>query len=90
MLDDGTEISGTSENVEFGGLLLSSDQTIPIETKCTITIKLSDELKIEAKGEITRITDDEIIVIFSALRERDLDHLDALIRYNSTDDDELV
>lgn len=86
LCEDGTEVKGVSENVGFGGVLVSGAPSMGDGARCSVSIDLSDEIFIEGRGEVIRVSDDGVVVEFLAVRKLDLVHLDALIRYNAQDD----
>ena len=88
--EDGTIVLGDTGNVGLGGLLVVTDEKLSDGHTCTIAIELSKDLEIESRGEVLRTDEQGVTIKFTAVRSDDLDHFDALIRYNLKGDDGLV
>ncbi len=85
---DGTAASGDVRDIGFEGLWLPTNTPLSSQTRCLVTIHLSESIKIRADGVVVRSEPDGIAVQFLELLDLEsYGHLRNLILYNSHETD---
>lgn len=83
---DGKTVSGEVRDISFEGLWLPTAEPLSEQTRCRVTIHLSEEIKIRADGVVVRAEPDGFAVQFVDLLDLEsYGHLRNLILYNSHD-----
>ena len=80
------------KNLSLGGCLLPISAELKAGTLCQIRIQLSgasSDMEVRVAGKITRCDSDAVAVSFIRINPDSLFHLQNIIRYNSTDPDQV-
>ncbi len=80
------------KNLSLGGCLLPISAELEAGTLCQIRIQLSgasSDMEVRVDGEITRGDSGAVAVSFTRINPDSLFHLQNIIRYNSTDPDQV-
>ncbi len=86
-------IAGQVRNLSMKGMLLTTEENIPPQTRVTIAISLSgtsSELSLVIKGRVVRMESSGIAIEFA---EMDLDtfiHLRSIVAYNEGDEKKIM
>jgi Tfp pilus assembly protein PilZ len=84
-----TVISSVLKNISMGGLFILTEEKLPLEAECRITIFLEEpepKPRIEARGKVVRVTDEGLAIhLQELLGPESYTHLKNLILYNAPD-----
>jgi len=88
VLADGKRVSGEVRDISFEGLWLPTPEPLSEQTRCRVTIHLSEAIKIRIDGVVVRAELDGFAVQFVDLLDLEsYGHLRNLILYNAHDTD---
>ena len=80
-LDNGMLMEGASRNVSLNGVLLTSEQILPVGHSCRVSLIMHETmapLRIDVHGQVVRMDDVGIAIEFSYV---DVDNFDRLRQY---------
>lgn len=80
-------ISGRLVDVSMRGMRLACDETLPLQSECSVTCFLGDSreslLQIRANGKVVRVLDDSISIEITGIDLDSFEHLRNLVLMNA-------
>ncbi len=86
----GQSLAITTENVSLKGMLCDLEHPVASIEKglpCTVTLPLSEDVRLTIQGKIVRHTHAQVAVDFEGMDEDSYTHLRNIIRFSSQDPD---
>lgn len=71
------------------GVSFISAQTFPVNERCTINLRLNEEIHLSIEAKILRSKDKETIASFLEMDEDSFYHLKRILQYNAADSDQI-
>jgi hypothetical protein len=90
-ISEGNLIHAETQNVSMKGTLVLTNQRLPIDTLCEVTLHLDQgAIQIRARGRVARLYPEGIAIEFDKLDGLEsYEHLKNLVRYNAADLDQV-
>ena len=86
---DGFKINTQTIDISLKGIFCKPHESVKAGKICSVLIWLTEEEKIEVKGQVVRSTSDGMAIDFQKMDIDSFSHLYRLIRYNCNDPDKL-
>jgi hypothetical protein len=85
----GEKIKVQTNNLSMTGVSFISPQTFTAGEKCTIDLRLNEEVHLNIEAQILRSKDKETIASFLVMDEETFYHLKRLLQFNAADSDQI-
>ncbi|MBF0117912.1 MAG: PilZ domain-containing protein [Desulfobacterales bacterium] len=85
-------IDGSSKDLSLNGVFINTTENIPTGEKCSVEVHLSgmtEDITLEMKGKTTRKDKGGIAVAFESMDLDSYTHLKNIVKYNSSNPDEI-
>lgn len=76
-------------NISMTGVSFVSAKSFQVNERCTIGLRLNEEIHLNIEAKILRSEDNETIASFLEMDEKSFYHLKRLLQYNAADSDQI-
>jgi len=83
------KIKVKTHDISMTGVSFISAQTFTVNERCTINLRLNEEIHLSIEAKILRSKDKETIASFLEMDEDSFYHLKRILQYNAADSDQI-
>ncbi len=87
------QMDGNSKDLSLKGIFIETGETSPVGTKCRVRIFLTgmvDEIALKINGRVARQSEKGIAIAFESMDLDSYSHLKNIVRYNSSEPDDIA